>query len=124
MEYEVSLRNTFEADNPVDAVAQMIEWVINNAYSTGYRVTTETGLSLFIDGEGRILMDPDVLLVIIREQIALLERPMSYGETAIVAREMGEAIRDLDKWICGGGFLPEAWADGLHLRRPKEVASE
>jgi hypothetical protein len=36
--YEVSVRNTFDAESPEDAVRQMIEWIINNAPHTGYRV--------------------------------------------------------------------------------------
>jgi len=50
--YEVSVRNTFEATSPEDAVRQMIEWIVDNAPSTGYQVkNVETGTTEFIDGD-------------------------------------------------------------------------
>jgi hypothetical protein len=51
-EYEVSVRNTFHADNYEDAVRQMIEWLQDNAAQTGYRVSLAGSSHVeFIDGE-------------------------------------------------------------------------
>lgn len=50
-EYEVSVTNTFEAETPQDAVAQMIEWLQEHSAFIGYRVLTEAGDTVFIDGD-------------------------------------------------------------------------
>lgn len=54
--YEVSIRNTFDATSPEDAVRQMIEWLRGDVGSYGYRVEVETdhdGFAFvgFYDGE-------------------------------------------------------------------------
>ena len=46
------MTNTFQATSPADAVRQMIEWVVDNAGQTGYRVTPEaTRVPVFIDAD-------------------------------------------------------------------------
>ena len=55
MEYEVSVRNTFEADSFKGATEQMIAWLQENAWSAAYRVTNETD-SLLIDPDGWHIM--------------------------------------------------------------------
>lgn len=50
MEFEVSVRNIFEADSAEDAVLQMAAWLSDYAYQIGYRVENEN-MSLFIDAE-------------------------------------------------------------------------
>ena len=48
--YEVSVTNTFDAEDAEDAVRQMVEWLIDNAAVTGYRVNLEgNGHVDFID---------------------------------------------------------------------------
>ena len=37
--YEVSVRNTFDAETPEEAVREMIEWITGNAYDTRSRVS-------------------------------------------------------------------------------------
>ena len=50
--YTVYLANTFEAENPADAVGQMATYAQDNAYQAGYRVVNENTLeSVFIDAE-------------------------------------------------------------------------
>lgn len=54
--YEVSVRNTFDAGSPEDAVRQFVAWIVDNAYSAGYRVTNVTtpgphDPSVFIDAD-------------------------------------------------------------------------
>jgi hypothetical protein len=50
--YTVSVANTFEAESPEDAVAQMAAWLVDYAYGAGYRVVPEDGgESVFIDAE-------------------------------------------------------------------------
>ena len=51
--YEVSVTNTFDAECPEDAVRQMIDWLVDNAPSTGYRVhNSDTGALIgFYDGD-------------------------------------------------------------------------
>lgn len=51
-DYKVSVANIFEADSPEDAVLQMVEWLIDSARHTGYRVINmETDASCFLDAE-------------------------------------------------------------------------
>ena len=55
-EYEVSIRNTFEAESHEDAVRQMIEWLIDNAAQAGYRVNLAGSSNVeFIDGDDVVL---------------------------------------------------------------------
>lgn len=42
--YEVSVDNTFEASSPEDAVRQMVEWLLESASTTVYRVTNTEGI--------------------------------------------------------------------------------
>lgn len=54
MDYFVSVSNTFEAESPEDAVAQMAAWLTDYAYAAGYRVINDSDSSapaLFIDAE-------------------------------------------------------------------------
>ena len=57
-EYEVSVRNTFTADSPEQAVADMIHWLLDYAGQTGYRVTwmyeafgDTTPQTMFVDAD-------------------------------------------------------------------------
>jgi hypothetical protein len=50
-EYTVSVACNFEADDPLDALRQMVAWLDDARYQAGYRVTSETGDSIFIDAE-------------------------------------------------------------------------
>jgi hypothetical protein len=55
-EFRVRVSNVFTADSPEDAVRQMVEWLLDNAAWTGYKVDSfaEDGSLLgtsFIDAE-------------------------------------------------------------------------
>lgn len=51
-EYEVEVRNIFEAESPEDAVIQMAEWLAENARITAYRVGVfGSDVTEFIDAE-------------------------------------------------------------------------
>ena len=52
MDFEVSVRNTFEANDYDDAVRQMVEWLQEAASTTAYIVKNmETGNESFVDAE-------------------------------------------------------------------------
>jgi hypothetical protein len=36
--YEISVSNYFDADDPEDAVRQMVAWLVDQAHTAGYRV--------------------------------------------------------------------------------------
>jgi hypothetical protein len=51
-EYEITLANIFEAEDEIDALAQMVAYTSDQAYVAGYRVKNlETGESTFLDAE-------------------------------------------------------------------------
>ena len=53
-EYVVKISNVFEAENYVDAVDQMVSYVVDNGTAAGYRVKSwpdEDKLSEFVDAE-------------------------------------------------------------------------
>ena len=51
-DFEVSVHNIFEAENPKDAVNQMVEWLLEAVTQAGYRVTNlDTSQTDFIDAE-------------------------------------------------------------------------
>lgn len=50
-EYEVFVGNIFDATSPEDAVRQMVVYLQDNASQAGYRVTCDSGESVFIDAE-------------------------------------------------------------------------
>jgi hypothetical protein len=52
--YVVQIANSFDADDPVDAVRQMAAWLDDHAYVGGYRVEDEDGESVFIDAERQL----------------------------------------------------------------------
>jgi hypothetical protein len=47
-------------------------------------------------------MDPNATLELIRRMLNANEEDMDVGELCC-------AVRDLDGWLCAGGFLPDAW---------------
>ena len=50
-DYKVTVSCIFEATSPEDAVAQMVAWISDNAYSAGYRVYVPGEDSIFIDAD-------------------------------------------------------------------------
>lgn len=50
-DYKVTVSCIFEAASPEDAVAQMVGWISDNAYSAGYRVYPPGEDSIFIDAD-------------------------------------------------------------------------
>jgi hypothetical protein len=54
-------------------------------------------------------MDPNKTLANIRAIVIEMNRGCTDGEYASLADELSWMIRDLDKWISTGGFLPAEW---------------
>lgn len=50
-DFEVSVTNTFDAADPVDAARQFVDWIALNAHRTGVTVTTPSGDHVFVDAE-------------------------------------------------------------------------
>lgn len=53
-EYVVTLSNVFEAENHIDAVEQMVQYVLDSGSFAGYRVQSwpdESKFSKFVDAE-------------------------------------------------------------------------
>lgn len=51
-DFTIQVSNIFPASDPRDAVVQMVEWLLGNAQSAGYRVTNDdTNESMFIDAD-------------------------------------------------------------------------
>lgn len=48
-DFYVSVSCVFEADNPIDAVKQMIGWLDEYRHMAGYRVKDANNNSMFID---------------------------------------------------------------------------
>lgn len=49
--YIIEVSNEFDAESPIDALAQFITWIDENAYHAGYRVFDEDGTSVFVDAD-------------------------------------------------------------------------
>lgn len=51
MEYTITIGNIFQAESHEEAVAQMVTWLSDNAYSGVYRSTDAGGGSRVIDAQ-------------------------------------------------------------------------
>ena len=69
-------------------------------------------------------MDSNKTLANIRAIVIEMNRGCTDGEYASLADELSWMIRDLDKWISNGGFLPTAWSQQLHSQIDNNATRE
>jgi hypothetical protein len=55
-------------------------------------------------------MDPNVALDVIRELVLEIRYAVQNDyPVVILAEKLADQVSDLDEWLAGGGFAPQAW---------------